>query len=173
MENRKQIITVATSKLNTYGDLEFTDTEGNSYKVGKARVNHFEVIQEGAEVILEWAVNPHKKDSEYIYSAIQTGTHYSPEMLPNPSPKALGLKSSPPKPEDGHLVGAAEKMGFVKEKSDKMSKEDWAEKDEKTRRSIQRQTALKTAAENAPEKTTTEDIIKVAKRYDKYLETGE
>lgn len=168
MENRKQVITVASSKLNSYGDLEFTDTEGNAYKVAKKKVSFFQSIQVGAEVMLEWSPNPYKKDAEYIYSATQTGAHYPPDSklvqeakrlgaVPvEPTPQALQSKSAPPKTS-----------------SDKMTKEDWATKDEITRKSIQRQTALKAAVDSAPEKTTSEDIIKVAKRFDKYLEAGE
>ncbi len=82
MTERKQTITVSKRAINTFGDLEFTDTENKTYKIGKARVNHFDSIEEGAEVILTWVENPHKKGTDYIYSAEQTGKHGVPEAKP-------------------------------------------------------------------------------------------
>lgn len=62
---------------------------------------------------------------------------------------------------------------------DKMTKEDWDAKDQRTRKSIERQKALEIAEiwcgefikTGTPVKT--EELIKVAQRFEKYLETGE
>jgi 6-phosphogluconolactonase (cycloisomerase 2 family) len=78
---KKEIITIQTVKTNTFGDLEFTNAEGKLYKIGKARVNNFAAIQEGAEVELIWVANPHKPNTDYIYSATQTGKHVAPSTL--------------------------------------------------------------------------------------------
>lgn len=102
----------------------------------------------------KWAqtINPyHSPDSKLVQEAKKLGA-----VPVEPTPQVTQSKSAP-----------------FKASGDKMSKEEWKERDEETRISIQRQTALKTAAENAPEKSTSEDIIKVAKRFAKYLETGE
>jgi len=80
---KKEIIVIQTVKTNTYGDLEFTDIQGKSYKIGKARADKFPAIQLGAEVELIWVNNPHKPNAEYIYSATQTGKHIIQEK-PNP-----------------------------------------------------------------------------------------
>lgn len=111
MENRKQIITVASSKLNSYGHLEFTSTEkpdDKPFKIPKNRVAHFESIQVGAEVILEWAVNSHDTKNEYIYSASQTGTHYPPDQLP----KAPEHKSTPQKTESKATIPSGQEQGM-------------------------------------------------------------
>ncbi len=57
-----------------------------------------------------------------------------------------------------------------------MSRDDWAEKDNVTRKSIERQTALNAAVKVAElmqlSGVTTEKIISTAKRFELYLETG-
>lgn len=78
------------------------------------------------------------------------------------------------------LVKEVEKEGgelFSTE--NKMTKEDWGNKDKATRKSIERQKALEIAEiwceevikTGTPVKT--EELIKVAQRFEKYLETGE
>jgi len=67
---RTQSIVVDKVETNTYGDLTFTDKEGVSRSIGKARRIHFEkTIVPGAGVILNYTSNPHKPNTEYIYSA--------------------------------------------------------------------------------------------------------
>lgn len=57
-----------------------------------------------------------------------------------------------------------------------MSKDDWAEKEAKTRKSIERQTSLNAAVELvklAPTKATSDLVIEIAKKFENYLATGE
>ncbi len=62
-------------------------------------------------------------------------------------------------------------------KSSAMSSEDWERKDAKTRKSIERQTALNNAVELVkllkPSEHLTKITIDTAKRFEKYIETGE
>ena len=92
---KKETIIVNTVQTNTYGDLEFTDTQGKSYKIGKARVDKFPAIQVGAEVELIWVDNPHRKDAEYIYSATQTGKHVVLNPLVEAAKKLGGVLVEP------------------------------------------------------------------------------
>ncbi len=66
---RKQIIVVDSVDSNEYGDMLFTDKEGNNYKISSKRVQYFEgVVVEGMGVELSYATSYNK---EYIYSAVQ------------------------------------------------------------------------------------------------------
>jgi hypothetical protein len=119
---KRETITVQLVKTDTYGNLEFTSTQGTPYKISKARINNFSAIQEGAEVELIWVTNPHKPNTDYIYSATQTGVHKIPdsplvkaaikegavldyENIPiqktlQPTPEAVKSNSSPVKPQN-------------------------------------------------------------------------
>ena len=74
------------------------------------------------------------------------------------------------------LVTEAKKLGAVE---DIMTKDDWADKDTRTRKSIERQTSLNDATLIAVAKIekgaemTTDKVIEVSKRFEKYLDTGE
>ena len=117
---RYAIFTVGEANPNEYGDLIVKDTQGNEYKIGNKRERLFEVFQIGAEVKVGYAVYMQK---EYIASAEQTGKHL-------PIVEAI------------EKAGAKVKSATVEEK---MTKDDWKERDKITRTSIQRQTALKEA----------------------------
>lgn len=66
---------------------------------------------------------------------------------------------------------AAEGGQIVEEK---MTKDDWAEKDKITRKSIERQKSLEMAVETLKAGAIKdEQVIPTAKRFEKYLETGE
>lgn len=66
---RKQVIVVDTVESNDYGDMLFTDKEGNNYKISSKRVQYFEgVVVEGTGVELSYSTAYNK---EYIYSAVQ------------------------------------------------------------------------------------------------------
>ena len=164
---RKQVIVVDTVAINTYGGLAFTDKEGGKYKIGKARIGHFEkIIQPDVAVQLIWADNPHKTGTEYIYSAEPvTGKLPSPVKVETVPVPGVEIPPQPPKPPP---------------QKDDMSKEDWAERERITRKSTERQTALTDATRVAVAKIsagdkdiTTEKILASAKVFETYLETGE
>ena len=60
------VVTVAKSELDQYGNLFFTDTQGNSHKLGSKRSNLFDLIIDGRAVKLGYAVYKNKK---YISTA--------------------------------------------------------------------------------------------------------
>lgn len=79
-------------------------------------------------------------------------------------------------PEEPSLVTEAKNLGAVEDT--KMTKGDWADKETRTRASIERQTALNNATSIAVAKIgkgvemNTEKTIEVAKSFAKYLDTG-
>ncbi len=119
---KTQIIVVNEVGTNIYGDLTFTDKAGGSYKVSNKRKSYFgKVILSGAAVQLNYAMSSFGK--EYIYSAVQVKDQLSPPVIPSQVKLSNVEQSS----------------------SKKMSKEDWAEKDRITRKSVERQKALELA----------------------------
>ncbi len=92
-EQRQTIITrhdkftVASKKVNQYGDLIVRDTNGFDHKIGNKRTKLFEVFQEGAEVQVGYAEYMQK---EYIATAEQTGQHKEVKAEPDkPKPKTV------------------------------------------------------------------------------------
>ena len=66
---RHQDIVVASVQANSFGDLEFTDTEGGNYKIGAKRVSYFkDVLISDRAVRLNYVMSSFGK--EYIYNAI-------------------------------------------------------------------------------------------------------
>ncbi len=112
---RRKVITVAHAQLNDYGDLLVTDTENNEHKIGKKRAQLHELFQTDAVIELGYASYMNR---EYIAVA-----HPSEGVPPKPSSAAPPKET--PKP------------------SDKMSKDDWAEKDRSTKESIEKQVWIK------------------------------
>jgi len=158
------IITVAKLEENSYKDLLITDTEGNEYKIKNTRTNYFKDMKEGLAYQLNWS---NTKGTDWILSA-----------------EAIGDKLHTSKPPET-LVEAAKSMGAVpvepapqapqpKSAPDKMSKDDWDEKDRRTRKSIERQTSLNAAVELAKSSIIKPDqIILSAIKFATYLEKGE
>jgi hypothetical protein len=168
---RYETITVKDATLNSYGDL----VVNGGIKINKKRMALFPVFQVGAEVKLGYG-NYMNKD--YVATAEQTGKHEVPK--------------------DTSLVEAAKSIGAIEIKednqprdewkptpltsqsvtlNDKMSKEDWDEKDRRTRKSIERQKALELAVNftlSYAEKIEDleKEVIKIAKRFETYLQTG-
>jgi len=69
---------------NTYGDLLFTDKEGNKYKISQKRAHFFEgIIVPDVAVKLNYAVYMKK---EYIYNAIQIKDQLPPPVAPKVTP---------------------------------------------------------------------------------------
>ena len=82
---RTQIIVVDEVGQNTYGDLTFTDKEGNSYKVSTKRRKYFDdVVKPGTAVQLNYSTAYNK---EYIYSAVQVEGGLSESTTPQPRPE--------------------------------------------------------------------------------------
>jgi len=92
---------------------------------------------------------------------VQNVIPYQPNQQPQTSPV-----------QDSSLVKEAQKVGV---KTDIMTKEEWAEKDKTTRKSIERQKSLELAVEMAKIKTTDDSkkVIATAKIFENYLEKGE
>ena len=152
---RYEVATVSTASPNTYGDMIFTDTMGNSHKIGVKRKNLFGAIIPGRAIKLGYAVY---NGNEYIASAelyavdlkipqtvtIRTNKESTPETKPALSPQST------------------------------MAKEDWAEKDRITRKSIERQTSLNAAVELAKAGIIKpEQVIPSARKFEEYLEGKE
>ena len=79
---------------------------------------------------------------------------------------------APVKPQDGQGTALPPAAGIIQPAKAEMTKDDWAEKDKITRKSIERQTALNNAVELAkikPDKATSENIVLTAKYFEAYL----
>lgn len=153
---RRVKFTVRDSATDNYGNLVVQSTTGEEYKVSVKRNQLFDVFQPDTEVVVGYASYMNK---EYVAEATP-----SAQVVSTDTP----IQAEKP-PEKDHLVKEATKIA-------NMSKDDWAEKDRITRTSIQRQTALKEAVNLAslhPEQATGEKVIATAKKFEKYLETGE
>ncbi len=153
---RSQVVTIQEVNKNSYGDLTFTDTEGTDYKVGAKRVQHFEqVIFGGNRVQLNYATY---KGREYIYSAKPVKSETS---LPAGTPEVIKPVIPVVKP--------------IPKKEESMTKDDWAEKERITRKSIERQTALKEATNIAcavitqGKEMSPAKVIETAKLFEVYL----
>lgn len=152
---KRTIIVVNEVGTNQYGDLTWTDKDGNPYKVKSTRKQYFEAIVPNQAVEISWASY---KGTEYPYSVIAIVG-----KLPDKPPEA-------PEPK----TRATERA--VDNKPSEMSKGDWAEKDKLTRKSIERQKSLELAVEIAKQvggEVATEKIIATAKLFEAYLEGKE
>ena len=157
---RYAVVTVdGVDDINQYGDLNFSDTEGNKHKIGNKRSKLFEAIIPGRAVKLGYAVYMNK---EYIAS-IELFDGQPAE----PTHSAPQAKSTPVKNESSFSMPPKQEMTADK----------WAEKDRITRKSIERQTSLNAAVEVSkslpPDKVTSANIIATAKVFEAYLEGKE
>jgi len=105
-------IIVQSRDYNSYGDLLFSDINGNKYKVGNKRVKYVEdSIIEGRLVKLNWA-EAYGKD--YIFNAELAEL---PDGQPQePVSKPVQSKSEPLKEESNKLLQHAIKEGAVIDK---------------------------------------------------------
>lgn len=151
---RQEVITIVTVESNDYGDLLFTDQNGTGHKISNKRVSYFDIIKQNATVQLNYAEAYNK---EYIYNALPVGDQLPPAKAPGEAPN--------------RMVEQAKNLGAV---DDKMSKNDWTDKDTKTRKSIERQKSLELAVNLLIDRKDPdeEDVVLVAQRFEKYLETG-
>jgi len=152
------------------------------YKISEKRQNLWEVFQIGAEVNLGWANFKNQdfiasaeqihKDSPLVKAALNMGAEkvrepandkYPHEKPVQPSPDATKSNSKPVTPPISTNTPA-----------EVMTPEKWDAKEARTRKSIERQKALEIAASLQIEQTNHPDkIIMVAKKFERYLETGE
>ena len=146
MSKAPTVITVDSTKPDHYGNLMVTDSLGNVTKIGDKRAHLFELFVPGRVVKLIW---DNYKNKDYVSDA---------ELFDGEPPPEKQIKPI--------TAGVAPKQDTTKE--------DWAEKDRITRKSIERQTALNNAVAVAKllETTgvTTAKIIATAKLFEAYLE---
>ena len=145
---RYEVITVQTAEKNQYGDL----IVNGKIKIGNKRSNLFNIFQPGVEVKVGYAIY---KDREYIATAEQTGKHIEPTK-----------KETPEEKHEAQLEALKAKQKTT------------TETELHTRKSIERQTALKCATEIAAAliaKTSDVNVNKVltwAEMFESYLENG-
>ncbi len=187
---RKEIIIVDSVSKNSYGDLIFSDKSGKEYKISNKRVQYFEnVIQPNMGVELHYAISSFGK--EYIYSAIQVKDTLPPVNPLVEAAKKMGTvpidkirvdgfkpqtdtpqsKSSPIKPQSNTSIPLSPKNA---PQSHQESEQDyWDKKNKATAKSIERQKSLELSITLAKRDGDLTQIITTAKRFEKYLETGE
>ena len=82
---RSVSIVVNEVDYNNYGDMVFTDMEGNDYKISVKRVGFFkDIISPGKAVTLNYAMSPFGK--EYIYNAKLVEGALPPPIKPTTVP---------------------------------------------------------------------------------------
>jgi hypothetical protein len=146
-----KIITVASYRKDDYGNMHIKDSEGNEHKVGSKRSQLFPFIEQsvGHEIKLKY--------KEY------QGKEYIAEVEPANAPA---------------VVKEAIKQGAVIVE-DKMTKEDWKEKDRLERQSIHRQKASDIGTRwcstiiGTGTPVSTKQMMDVVKMLEHYYETGE
>lgn len=164
---KSETITVKEVGHNDYNDLTFKDTTGKDYKISVKRKSHFEnLIIVGATLKINWS-------EAYNKPFIYTVEKLDQQNAPQPIPDAPQSKSTPIKPPTSHLVQAAEKLGAVPLTKEEQEKEYWDKKNKITQKSIERQKALEMAVSLSNAQPKNDNIIEWAKRFEKYLETGE
>jgi len=146
-------IVVKAISTDTYGNLVFTDDKDLVRKIGATRIPHFkDVIKPNMGVTLNYCVNPHG----------------GADMLWNATPVKIEVVAPTHLEKSGALTAPDTKPV--------MSKEDWSEKDRINRKSIERQTALKSAVELAKMseagKATPNTVIQAASLFEDYIEKG-
>jgi hypothetical protein len=166
---RYELITVQTAQPNQYGDLLVNGT----YKVGKKRSSLFEVFQVGTEVKLGYASYLNK---EYIATAEQTGKHEVNHLVE--AAKNLGAVPVDDIRTDGYKPPLAVPESKSTPTPAVMTPELWDAKEARTRKSIERQKALELAVNftlSYAEKIEDlgKEVLRIAKRFEKYLESGE
>lgn len=156
-EIKDTIIVVGATRMDGYGNLWVTPKGGgDDVKVGVKRVNLHPIFQQGKAVMCHWEVymnKPYVADAKLVEGEL-------PHTPSEPTPE-----------------GVQEAYEKSRKDLEKMSKGDWDEKDRRTRKSIERQTALNVAVEivklNPPTEKVTEKVLATAKRLEEYLEKGD
>lgn len=95
MTKEAQVITVAMTEKDTYGNLKVTDNLGNEYKIGGKRSQLFEVFVQGRAVKITW---DNYMNKDYISDAepfnpetegtTAGGIEVASATAPKPTPKA-------------------------------------------------------------------------------------
>jgi hypothetical protein len=172
---RYETIIVKDATPNSYGDL----VVNGGIKVKKKDLH--QVFQVGAEVKIGYALfknDKMKEAREYVATAEQTGKHEVPKDTSLvEAAKSIGAEVINPPPLKGDRYNPkydkepAPQTSQSVTLNDKMSKNDWDEKDRHTRKSIERQKALELAC-NVTKLDANEKIILTARRFEIFLETG-
>jgi len=158
---------------NDYGDLTVTSKTGKVYKINKKHSRLHAIFQPDAEVIVGWASYLNRDYIAVAHPADQFPEGYTVEEETLTQQKTPPSGTLPSKPQQAK---GEDKSKVVREN---MSKDDWAEKNRVTRKSIERQTALNCAVEFAKILMTvkpgikTEQIVATARVFETYLETGQ
>jgi hypothetical protein len=160
---RYETIIVKDATLNSYGDL----VVNGGIKINKKRMALFPVFQVGAEVKLGYG---NYMDRDFVATAEQTGKHEVLKESLVEAIKSLGATEIAPEDTPKYLPQTSQSVTL----NDKMSKDDWDEKDRRTRHSIERQKALELACNvtKLDANDTNESIILTARRFAIFLETG-
>lgn len=145
---RKEKFTIESAQTDSYANLKVKGTNGKEYKIGSKRSQLHELFQPGAEVTVGYAVYMNK---EYIATAEQTGVHEVVKQTTGEPPATTTKPAAEPK----------------------MTDDKWAEKDRITRKSIERQTALKEAVNLiVADKVKIEQVLSTAAKFENYLGNG-
>ena len=149
-----------------------------NYKLGDPCVcripSLFEALAFGANVDVSGEKAKSKAGKEYFNITDVAGANTGQEV----KVKEVQTTQPPTKPEVEETYREAKiRTTEGKAKSSAMSKDDWDAKDKRTRKSIERQTALNNAVELVkllkPAEHLTKITIDTAKVFEKYIETGE
>lgn len=165
------IVTIVSSEIKqgAKGDylyIKYIDHKDNS-EHAKAIFN---TLKAKWGLISYGAILELKQDAKYNVTDIIPGSENLKEPVkPEPAPLDKDTQEEIKKAYEE----ATQKTSQSKSTSDKMSKDDWDEKDKRTRKSIERQKALELSVNYSPDNYTLEDMIKSAKRFEKYLEIGD
>ena len=156
MDNQT-VIVVGKTELDSFGNLWVTPKgDGDRVKIGAKRSHLHPLFGQGVAVMLLWQVyqnKPYVADAKLVEGELPPPT--KPGMLEEHKQIVEKAKSAP-----------------------EMTKNDWAEKDKITRKSIERQSALKSATEIAVARVgkgadiSTLWVIDVAHFFESYLENG-
>ena len=112
MSKPDEVIQVAMTELDTYGNLKVTDIQGNEYKVGEKRSQLHGLFQDGRAVKITWA---EYKGKEYISDA----ELYNPGGDTEPTPETTEPPKKTPEPLRPTVAPQARGM-LVKETGDMM-----------------------------------------------------
>jgi hypothetical protein len=173
---RYETVNVTSTQKDPYGNLIVNGT----LKVGKKREPLFDVFQPGAEVKIGYASYMNK---DYIATAEQTGKHENHLVQAAIKAGAVPLTENPTLEKPVQQTPDAPKSNStpIKPQSStslpptpKNEQDYWDEKNKITRKSIERQKALELGIGwQLGGKSDFKTLLDCAKRFEKYLETGE
>ncbi len=154
------VITVAKKQAKDKGGFDILDTLGNKYLLSAKNINLADALIEG-------------RASKISAAKTSYGTYINSAVLFDGKPSVeKRIEAASEIPKVGKIIPKTEPQ-------ESMSKSDWAEKDRITRKSIERQVALKESTNIAcaviaqGKEMSPGKVIEVAKLFEEYLEKGE